>query len=1091
MDTSRDHTPFQLELFGGPRLLRNGKLLPLTAHQEWLLCLLGFPANAGISRHQLLDFFWSQGPESVRRRRLNQLLYSIRKRLGGALPVVTGRRFLRLDRRLISLDLLAFQASLESRDLPSLHGYLDRPLFDRLERAPTASLEHWLHDACHSFYALVLEALLGMIYHAEATGEWQDVESAAILSLQLSPDHEEACQYLLRALHIQHRASEAKARLASFLKANRIANPEWQPSSITTAIGRALNRRLLDEPKTDPVICPGPLIGRQSELLTIVHALRGGSGRRPHILVVGPTGSGKTRLVQESLTNLESHDIPHVQHCCLPVHRAVQGATLRQLLALKTVRFHLQRSDREWFERLPLLHDSEPGDELSGRSSSTGPPKVSDASHIAEGLRHFLGHLSRSSHIILALDDCHQMDDYSFMVLKDLFCDSTLSLPFIMTFALSPDGDDGCADDRLKQLRGAHTQTMKLKALPREDVRHFLPFLKSPQIDSDLCRAIWIGTSGLPVYLNELRMEVATGRQTASEKRGGALLRSVVSTRVRELPQASRRLLFLLALARIPLRRTVIGDCLTFSEEELASAVNHLTHMTWAVLGPRGLSLTDDLVSQAVASTIPRGTALTLHTRLAEALTSQTEVRHSLVAVHRLQAGDFSGAVPYLQQGLQEAEQLGLYREHVAHFELAAESTSDLHMKIFATHQLGRLLCKWGDLARGTQALVKAGRLGVQLGVDEGDVLEMRVSLLEAQSGDPARDAGMLTARASTLQNRAHQVRRYDLVARICRQLLHLFDEAGHISGFQNTLQLVEHFAGRADLDPRERIAFQMLACARLQLTEPKEVMARIAATVSGAKRLGNPTAYLAALNWELIALYHAGEVNSDAGIRSRRHALEAARACNDHAIKFQHALNSGVWYLDTMDLDNAEMAFEEAQALLGDSTAPQWRRRLLVNLAELALLQGRLGEAEDGFREGLCLAPQTATDYGRMLCQAGLGLVALAQRRRSRADQYFEHLWSARRFWTSDPTLVLRFLLRYSHGGTLYSKVADHARLVARSVWDRSLPWRLRLALLLAEHPSAAEGLVNPVVFRRLLNETIQRDLREMERRLRTSFSG
>ena len=99
--------PLRLRLLGTPALDHDHRAAAASACQGQPLALLAVLACAGergLARDKLVALFWPETPPERAAHRLNQLVHSVRRRLGADDPL-TGTGDLRLDPDRIACDL--------------------------------------------------------------------------------------------------------------------------------------------------------------------------------------------------------------------------------------------------------------------------------------------------------------------------------------------------------------------------------------------------------------------------------------------------------------------------------------------------------------------------------------------------------------------------------------------------------------------------------------------------------------------------------------------------------------------------------------------------------------------------------------------------------------------------------------------------------------------------------------------------------------------------------------------------------------------------------------------------------------------------
>ena len=78
--------PFQIFLFGGPRLLKWNEPCPLSPLQGALIGVLFGSDQNQVEREEIISLLWPEGDPQRSRRCLNQLLYATKKKLGSPTP---------------------------------------------------------------------------------------------------------------------------------------------------------------------------------------------------------------------------------------------------------------------------------------------------------------------------------------------------------------------------------------------------------------------------------------------------------------------------------------------------------------------------------------------------------------------------------------------------------------------------------------------------------------------------------------------------------------------------------------------------------------------------------------------------------------------------------------------------------------------------------------------------------------------------------------------------------------------------------------------------------------------------------------------
>lgn len=173
----------EIRLLGGVRVSTKEGELPISPLQTSLLLLVYSHQGVGIGRRRVCDLLWGTGTESSRRRRLSQLLHSIKDRLGVDAFRAIGDNLYPADPDAVSCDLTTFLSDEDAARRLAEFGLGDT-------YAPTAAFERWMEDAERRLRQQVAEArrpvfptvLAGVTPH-EVTPERESIEPRTSESL--------------------------------------------------------------------------------------------------------------------------------------------------------------------------------------------------------------------------------------------------------------------------------------------------------------------------------------------------------------------------------------------------------------------------------------------------------------------------------------------------------------------------------------------------------------------------------------------------------------------------------------------------------------------------------------------------------------------------------------------------------------------------------------------------------------------------------------------------------------------------------------------------------------------------------------------
>lgn len=274
------HGPVQLVGVGGPvRLERRAA------------ALLAYLALEGPTpRSRLAGTLWPESPEPTARGNLRQLLLRLRRAIGFE-PVVGG------DVLSLAPQILASNSSTSSGS--------GRPL-DGLYFADAESLNEWIDRARDALIDQRRRQLFEVHEEREAAGDLAAAIDAARKAVDLDPYSEEAHRRLMRSHALR---GDRAAALAAYEACRLLLQQAFgaDPSEQTRELARELARVPSPKRSMTPVPSPIPLavlrpplfVGRKREWALMEEAWSAGKG----ILLTGPAGSGKSRLMHEFLAH--------------------------------------------------------------------------------------------------------------------------------------------------------------------------------------------------------------------------------------------------------------------------------------------------------------------------------------------------------------------------------------------------------------------------------------------------------------------------------------------------------------------------------------------------------------------------------------------------------------------------------------------------------------------------------------------------------------------------------------------------------------------------------------------------------------------
>ena len=296
-----------------------------------LLVYLVIESDRPHRREALASLLWPERPERTSRHNLSQALFNLRTLLGDeAVGDHLARPALMAARQTIQfnaasdhwLDVAAFTAALDAcKEHPHRRLDLCKPCIERLHQAmdlyrgsflegfspgDSQPFEEWMLLQQERFHRQAVDALCRLARCHELRGDGERALQCVRRHVQLEPWREDAHRQVMRLLA---GAGQRNAALAQYGACRQILQAELgvEPEEGTTALYRSIRdgSELPADTSLPPHNLPAPytpFVGRETELAEIDARLRDRDCRL--LTLVGPGGSGKTRLALEAATDV-------------------------------------------------------------------------------------------------------------------------------------------------------------------------------------------------------------------------------------------------------------------------------------------------------------------------------------------------------------------------------------------------------------------------------------------------------------------------------------------------------------------------------------------------------------------------------------------------------------------------------------------------------------------------------------------------------------------------------------------------------------------------------------------------------------------
>jgi DNA-binding CsgD family transcriptional regulator len=256
-----------------------------------------------------------------------------------------------------------------------------------------------------------------------------------------------------------------------------------------------------------------PYVGRQRELAAIgTRIAEARAGRGGLLLVAGPAGIGKTRLVEEATARTA---VPVVEGRC------VDDPGAPPLWPWRTVA-----------RTLPSLHDV-----LVGRDAPDGGDPAAARFRLIVESTDALVDAADPDGLVVVLEDLHWADKASLRLLRHLAGELHRSRVLVLaTYRGAPDGVSGATLPEIVRARG--TRLLALDPLSEPDVADYLRSRLDGRVPAGAAGALHRRSGGNPLYLRAVTRALREGDQDlrADGSATGVEVRSVVRATLAGLP---------------------------------------------------------------------------------------------------------------------------------------------------------------------------------------------------------------------------------------------------------------------------------------------------------------------------------------------------------------------------------------------------------------------------------------------------------------------------------------------------------------------------------------------------------------------------
>lgn len=1008
----------RIELFGGPALLVDGRVVRLSPGQRALLGLVAASGRQGIPRAQVMDLLWPGAGDGVPHR-LAQLQYALNRRAG--LPVVVGEGdLLRLSQPECRSDLdLVEKALSEGEDLAAALRIVERGFLKGLESAGSDALDDWILGRRLRIRNDLRRCAAAAWSRHEDLGNWGTAAELAEILLELDPLDEVALQRFLRSRAMSGRVHEAEAVYRSFQERSESLRRKWTPSRATQDL---LDRIRAMQPLPRMASCEArrrpaevPLVGRGEELRALLEALRAPLTPEMDVVIVsGEAGMGKSRMLNECLVALPLAGARVLRSTPGELERDIPLNALLEALSEEWVGDRVRDLEEPWrtvlLSVLPRFHP--------GPGCPPDPPEIRPGAlprRLFEAFRILLEALSHDRPLVLVLDDLQWADDTSVAVLDFMrrrWSEGGLRL----VVAFRPEALHG-RPFLVRALDGARTGgravEVSLGELGREDALSLMDRVARVPLSEEEKAGILAMAGANPFFLIELTLEHAAGRLALEPGRRGALhpvplsIRQVFEGRIGTLDAAGRRCAGLLAVHEDPVEPWALAQMARLTRRQCLRALEQLQALRLVSWSGYGVALRHALVRQTIYEATSPARRAWFHARVAGHLLARSPQAVDRLALHFDRAGLPVRALPYALEAADRSENAGAVAEALHYLDIAKRHTTEARDVARLLGRTAHLRYLHRDFGEALPLLAEAADQLRDVGLIRQS-LQARTERVDAASQREALPPSALLQDIHEIKEEARSHEAWEEFARTLDVEARIADRAGLTSVVLDVLAQADAIPDHAG-PAAHALAGGVLALHQ-NYGDPTRALPAAKRAVRLAALTGSRNLLLSCLNREIGVRIHQASLHSDRGRSILAKARKLSSNTGDLGLRFHVTLNEGVWHLDTGDLDRAAISFSAAARLVSRIPPDSIHVPLYFNLGELAIERQDYASAENYFQALANMRPDLVPWHALAVAHAGLGLVALGRGQLTAArshEQAIVALVTRRHLGVNDPYLI------------------------------------------------------------------------------------
>ena len=719
-------------LLGTPEVRWEGELLPIQRRYPRALLLYLASQGAMVGREELLTVFWEDLNEKTARLRLRETLNKLRASLPGQSMLISQKDLVGLDFQRVWVDQLEFENLCDypwsiAQQIPAQEP-LPENIYNRLNEAvklwrgprflagsnlpSTNQLDEWLSRNSHRTEHKRGRILERLSEHAFVVGNYEESLRLARLAIENDELSESLHERILRVLIRMDRRNEAREHFKYLMDVNR--RELNQPPSPRLFSLYHLTRSpittvpyLPDQLLSVKTSLDAPFVGRKDHLEQLKEAYQKGGA----VVILGESGLGKTRLVNEFLAQLETKPRLMLASCRpeetnLPFQPIID-IFRNSILPEEWINFPIT-----WINNLlPLIPDLVDLRPEAGVVVELVPGQA--RSYLFEAIRNITAQIASQERLMICLDDVQWADEATLSGIAYLLERPPFLKDAVLILSARVESNCPHLDRLLRSLDENRKGTnINLSRLNPGEIIELVQSVMKITPSAEFADQLAAETGGNPFFILEaMRAWIERGStvEITTAKRL-PLARSVyllISNRLNSLGALARSVLEVAAVAGSEFRPELVARAGEFSASELFQALieleqRQLVESLPAQDGNLYYRFIHDKIREALLLDINPVKLRWLHSQVGRALEVYVQQdlssQAAVLALHFESAGEWGRAFDYWVKAGQHARQLLSIEEALRSFRKAEELIQQASSQL-SDEQIHHLYYEWNELS--------------------------------------------------------------------------------------------------------------------------------------------------------------------------------------------------------------------------------------------------------------------------------------------------------------------------------------------------------------------------------------------------------